>query len=145
MTERIASQIIQSTGTDPLPDPATYEFCFANVTATVGCPNNSTETMPCLRAAPLSAIVAAVNGKPSACKFLPIIDGRFILDYPSTLLREGRFHKVPFIGGHCTDDGSIFVGAPSGITNTTDGFIAALRKRYTTLVCRTRMRSKACY
>ena len=133
-------QIVQSIGTDPLPDPATYEYCFSNVTATVGCPDNSTETMPCLRAAPLSAIVAAINGKPSTCKFLPIIDGSFLPDYPSTLLREGRFHKMPFIGGHCTDDGSIFVGAPSGITNTTDGFIAALRKRYTTLVCRTRAR-----
>ena len=85
--------------------------------------------MPCLRAVPLSAIVAAVNGKPSTCKFLPIIDGSFLPDYPSTLLRESRFHKMPFIGGHCTDDGSIFVGAPSGIINTTDGFIAALRKR----------------
>lgn len=41
---------------------------------------------------------------------------------------------MPFLGGHCTDDGSIFVGAPSGITNTTAGFITALRRRYTTLV-----------
>ncbi|TFY63048.1 hypothetical protein EVJ58_g3474 [Rhodofomes roseus] len=125
--------ITQSIGTDPIPDSTTYEYCFANVAATVGCPDNSTETMPCLRAAPLSAIVAAVNGKPSACKYLPIIDEDFLPDYPSTLIREGKFHKMPFIGGHCTDDGSIFVGAPSGITNTTDGFIAALRKRYTTL------------
>jgi carboxylesterase type B len=104
------------------------------MTATVGCASSNTSTMACLRAAPLSAIVAAVNGKPAACKFLPIIDGGFLPDYPSRLLARGRFHKMPFVGGHCTDDGSIFVGAPSGITNTTDGFVAALRKRYTTLV-----------
>jgi carboxylesterase type B len=98
--------------------------------------------MPCLRAAPLSKIVEAVNGKPSTCKFLPVIDGDFIPDYPSRLLAQGRFYKVPYIGGHCTDDGSIFVGAPSGITNTTAGFIAALRKRYTTLVSALDMRNR---
>jgi carboxylesterase type B len=128
-------QIVQSIGTDPIPSPKEYEACFANVTATIGCPNNSSKTMTCLRAAPLSSIVTAVNGKPSTCKFLPVIDGDFLRDYPSRLLAEGKFHKMPFMGGHCTDDGSIFVGAPSGITNTTAGFISALRRRYTTLVC----------
>jgi hypothetical protein len=40
---------------------------------------------------------------------------------------------MPYVGGHCTDDGSIFVGNPVTFVNTTAGFVAALRKRYTTL------------
>jgi hypothetical protein len=50
------------------------------------------------------------------------------------MLREGRFSKVKFIGGHCTDDGSIFVGNPATFVNTTDGFVAAIKARYTMLV-----------
>lgn len=90
--------------------------------------------MACLRAAPLSAIAAAVNGKPSTCKFLPVIDGSLIPDYPSRSIARGALHKVPFVGGHCTDDGSIFVGNPATFVNTTDGFVAAIKKRYTTIV-----------
>jgi hypothetical protein len=49
-----------------------------------------------MRAAPLANIVAAVNGKPSTCKFLPVIDGKngLIPDYPSRLIAAGRFNKV---------------------------------------------------
>ena len=87
-----------------------------------------------MRAAPLSSIAAAVNNKPSTCKFLPVLDGAFIQDYPSRALARGAFHHIPFLGGQCTDDGSIFVGSPATFVNTTDGFVAALRKRYTTMV-----------
>jgi len=77
--------------------------------------------MTCLRSVPLTAIVTAVNTKPSACKFTPIIDGPdgLIPAHASTLLREGRFHRMPVIAGSTTDDGAGFAGNPTGITNTT--------------------------
>ncbi|EIN04230.1 carboxyesterase [Punctularia strigosozonata HHB-11173 SS5] len=126
--------IAQSIGTDPTPTEAQYESCYANVTAATNCTlSTGADTLACLRAAPLSAIVDAVNTKPSTCKFLPVIDGDLIQDLPSTMLREGRFSKVNFVGGHCTDDGSIFVGDPATFTNTTDGFVSAIKKRYTML------------
>lgn len=74
------------------------QFCYANATTTAGCPSSTYSTaaaqLACLRAAPLASIVAAVNGKPSTCKFLPVIDGGLIPDYPSRLLAAGKFHKV---------------------------------------------------
>lgn len=123
--------ITQSIGTDPIPSVAEYEFCFANVTATVGC--TGTDPLACLRAAPLESIVRAINNKPSTCKFLPVIDGALITDYPSRLVAQGKIQKVDYLGGHCTDDGSIFVGDPAYLANTTEGFVAAIKRRYTTL------------
>ncbi|KZT11579.1 carboxyesterase [Laetiporus sulphureus 93-53] len=128
--------IAESIGMDPFLTSEQYEYCFANATAIAGCTsviNNSSEVMSCMRAAPLSALVAAVNNRPSGCSYLPIVDGSFLPDLPTRLLTRGEFHKMPFIGGHVTDDGSIFVENPADFTNTTEEFMAALRKRYTFL------------
>ncbi|OSX56176.1 hypothetical protein POSPLADRAFT_1160806 [Postia placenta MAD-698-R-SB12] len=128
--------IAQSIGMDPLPIPEEYEHCFANVSASVGClsPTNTSQSiMSCLRAAPLSALVTAINSRPSSCGFLPVVDGMLLPALPSQLIATGRFHRMPFIGGHVTDDGSIFVGDPANFVNTTDGFVASIMKRYTLL------------
>ncbi|PCH36462.1 carboxyesterase [Wolfiporia cocos MD-104 SS10] len=126
--------VAQSIGMDPLPTSEQYEYCFANATSTVNCTSSSNATvMSCLRAAPLSALVDAINNRPSSCGYLPVVDGVFLPDLPSRLLTQGRFHMMPFIGGHVTDDGSIFVGNPADFVNTTEGFVASLRKRYTML------------
>ncbi|EED78189.1 carbohydrate esterase [Postia placenta Mad-698-R] len=108
--------IAQSIGMDPLPIAEEYE-----------------SIMGCLRAAPLSALVTAINSRPSSCGFLPVVDGTILPALPSQLIATGRFHRMPFVGGHVTDDGSIFVGDPANFVNTTDGFVASIMKRYTLL------------
>jgi carboxylesterase type B len=55
--------------------------------------------------------------------FYPTVDGGFLPDAPSTLVRTGRFHKnIPVIVGWNHDDGSIFAD-PS--LNDTAAFISA--------------------
>jgi hypothetical protein len=105
-----------------------------------------------------SRIPCIFPGNRGTCKFLPIIDGDFIPTLPSQAITEGRFAKVrshrlqsryimagvypllfsdpfqvPFIGGHTTNDGSIFVNQPSAITDDAQ-VVASITKRYTYLV-----------
>lgn len=88
--------------------------------------------MPCLRSASVGAIVSAVNNRGN-CKFLPVIDDKFLTDLPSRLITAGKMQKVNFIGGHTTDDGSVFVGDPSLIVSDED-FVNSILKRYNGLV-----------
>jgi carboxylesterase type B len=88
--------------------------------------------MSCLRTASVGAIVSAVNHRVN-CKFLPVIDGTFLTDLPSNLIQAGKMLNVNFIGGHTTDDGSVFVGDPSKIL-TEEDFVKSILKRYTGLV-----------
>jgi carboxylesterase type B len=61
-----------------------------------------------------------------------VIDGDLIRTLPSAALKAGAFAKVPFLGGHTTDDGSIFVGDPAKVT-TDDQVKAAITSRYKSL------------
>lgn len=38
------------------------------------------------------------------------MDGTFLPDLPSHLLRDGRFNAVDILAGHCTNDGRTFAG-----------------------------------
>jgi len=126
--------IAQSIGTDPIPTPDVYEACFGNATQNIGCDGLSgpSDTMTCLRAASVGAIVSAINNR-GGCKFLPVVDGTFLADLPSRLIQAGKLLNVSFIGGHTTDDGSVFVGNPSNIVTEQD-FVNSILKRYTNLV-----------
>ena len=57
------------------------------------------------------AITAAINANPQGY-YSPVVDGPggFLPELPATLITSGNFSSVDFIGGHCTDDGSLFVG-----------------------------------
>jgi len=140
-----SKQIAQSIGTDPVPTPEVYESCFLNVTRHVGCENipGPRETMSCLRSASVGAIVSAVNNRGN-CKYLPVIDGDFLLDLPSRLISAGNMLKVNFMGGHTTNDGSIFVGDPTSIV-TEENFVNSILKRYTGLSEETVDRMKVLY
>lgn len=72
-----------------------------------------------------------------SCKFLPVVDGDLLRSLPSAALKAGAFAKVPYLGGHTTDDGSIFVGEASKIT-TDAQVVAAITSRYKYLVRRSR-------
>ncbi|TFK33991.1 Alpha/Beta hydrolase protein [Crucibulum laeve] len=100
--------IAQSIGFGPTSTEAQVEATFKNAVSFVGCPENS---MSCLRAASIGAIVSAINRTPNG-QFSPIIDGPsgFLPDLPSRLISAGNFNTVDFIGGHCTGDGRTFAG-----------------------------------
>ncbi|KAF8918948.1 Alpha/Beta hydrolase protein [Mucidula mucida] len=123
--------VIQSPGNDPFYTEDHIEECFDAVTKFVGC-DSARNVMSCWRSANIRTIVAAVNNKPSTCKFEPVIDGNYVPGITSSLLAAGKFTKIPILAGHTAQDGSIFVGKPAAVT--TDANIkAAVAKRYTTL------------
>ncbi|KAJ7135504.1 carboxyesterase [Mycena crocata] len=123
--------VIQSAGLDSIYTDSHTELCFGNVTKQVGC-DSASDIVSCLRKASLGSIVSAVNNKPSTCKYLPVIDGNYVVDIPTKLFAAGKFSKVPILAGHCAQDASIFVGKPE--TVITDADVAtAVQKRYTDL------------
>ncbi|WWC65908.1 uncharacterized protein I303_108530 [Kwoniella dejecticola CBS 10117] len=125
--------VLQSIGNDPFPKPETYEQCFGNVTQFVGC-DQSDDVMSCLRNTSVRTLVAAVNHRPQPlCKYLPIVDGTNIVDFPSRLVANGRFSKVPIMAGHMNNDGTTFTGSPTSVTNASSLFTALTASRYTNL------------
>ena len=61
----------------------------------------------------------------------PVIDGDFVVDYPSSQLKSGRFARVPILIGANSDEGTSFGKAmgPGGRgVHTDDEFAASIRK-----------------
>ncbi|EXJ70868.1 uncharacterized protein A1O5_05860 [Cladophialophora psammophila CBS 110553] len=110
----------------PASDPGVTGNATATNTAVVaqlaGCTGtNSSLVLTCLRAIPMVQLLNAVllfentttatqaNGV-SQDLFFPTVDGSYLPDAPSTLIRTGRFHKnIAVITGWNENDGSIFV------------------------------------
>jgi acetylcholinesterase len=46
-----------------------------------------------------------------ACSALasPTVDGDLIPDWPRRLLRDGKFHRIPYITGTAADGGTMFI------------------------------------
>ncbi|KIJ63786.1 hypothetical protein HYDPIDRAFT_155304 [Hydnomerulius pinastri MD-312] len=116
--------VAHSIGFGPTANTTQMEVYFKNVTDAAGCPSSGEEAMGCLRSASLGAIVSAVNHVPTGM-VSPVIDGKFLPDYPSRLIASGNFSTVDFIGGHCTNDGRTFVGG-SPTSFTTDEDVATI-------------------
>ena len=52
---------------------------------------------------------------------VPVVDGAFVPDIPANLIRRGRFSRVDFLAGHCTNDGRTVVAiAPGNFTTNRD-------------------------
>ncbi|KAI0322568.1 Alpha/Beta hydrolase protein [Amylostereum chailletii] len=93
------------------------EAIFSNFTAAVGC-SSSFDALACLRNASVTSIISGIN---SVGPVGPGVDGTFLPDLPSNLLRQGRFSTVEFMGGHCTNDGRTFAnGAPEDFHTNAD-------------------------
>ena len=72
----------------------------------------------------IESIVTGINAI-GVGRIGPTVDGTFIPDLPSRLLRDGRFNTVDLLAGHCTNDGRTFAGGqPSQFV--TDADITAL-------------------
>ncbi|KAM0550227.1 hypothetical protein ACHAPJ_009075 [Fusarium lateritium] len=82
------------------------------------------DSLQCLREVP-SLELAEIVGNVSFPVYLDIVDGDFIQDDRSELVRQGKFVHVPVINGVASDDGDYF--AQKGI-NTTQEWESYLRK-----------------
>ncbi|KAE8379018.1 Alpha/Beta hydrolase protein [Aspergillus bertholletiae] len=75
----------------------------------------ATETIECLRRAPVEALKAAFQQQ----FFFPVIDGEFITDFPSSALKHGRFVKVPLLIGSNLNEGAGYIASGMfGAVNT---------------------------
>ncbi|KAI1360513.1 alpha/beta-hydrolase [Xylaria arbuscula] len=86
-----------------------YNTAVENLTRTVDCYGVS-DPLSCLREVPQDALFAA---HPSVV-WNPLLDGDFLTGYPSQLMPQGKYVKVPILIGANTDEGF----AISGTLNT---------------------------
>lgn len=122
----------------PAADPGVSGNFTVTSTSTVarlaGCTStNSSMALTCLRQLPMPALLQAVlqyenitANQTSQDIFFPTIDGDFIPQAPSALLRKGLFHKnVSVIAGWNYNDGSIFASPLLNTSQAVQGYLAA--------------------
>lgn len=102
----------------------TWESAYASLLHQTNC-DSADDTLRCLREVPADDL-AVILGNVSFPPFLDIIDGDFIQEPRSDLVRQGKFIPVPIINGVATDDGDYF--SQHGI-NTTAEWTAYLRSQ----------------
>ncbi|KAL0578093.1 hypothetical protein V5O48_003911 [Marasmius crinis-equi] len=106
--ERLFSAAIaQSVYRAPTPTPEQQEPLFENFASAAGCgTGDAAAKLACLRKASVSALVnaqeAPFTGPYNA--YHPVVDGKVILGNPSTLVKQGKFAKVPLIVGSTSNE-----------------------------------------
>ena len=94
-----------------------YQPIYDKVVDSVGC-TSAQDTLDCLRQVSYENIYPHLNySNIPGPGWYPVVDGDLMPDFPSVLLREGRFAKVPHIDGINSDEGTITVG---GVVNNDD-------------------------
>ncbi|KZT55556.1 alpha/beta-hydrolase [Calocera cornea HHB12733] len=69
-----------------------------------GCAN-ATDTLSCLRTVPYETFYTAAN---DSHQWQPILDGTFLPEYPTQMLQQGQYVKVPLLMGSNTDECTSF-------------------------------------
>lgn len=100
---------------------AYYAAPVENLTRTVGCwpPSEgwtSSTILPCLRGLDQATLFAAAPTQ----VWNPLVDGRFLTGYPSTLIQQGKYNLVPLLTGTNSDEGTGF--SPTGPDTEEDLF-----------------------
>ncbi|KAI1350517.1 lipase [Xylaria sp. FL0043] len=85
-----------------------YNTAVENLTRTVGCWGASNQ-LACLREVDSATLFAA---HPSVV-WNPLLDGDFLTGYPSQLMQDGKYVKVPLLIGANTDEGFAISGTPN--------------------------------
>lgn len=81
-----------------------YQPIYNNLVAKANCSHHA-DTLECLRAVPYSSLYPLLSG-PGAPKLYPTVDGDIIPDFPTALLKDGRFAHMPHILGTNSDEGT---------------------------------------
>lgn len=92
-----------------------YQPIYDNIVDEVNC-TAAIDTLECLRTVPYETLYPFMYTSVGP-GFYPTVDGDIMPNYPTVLLREGRFAHVPHLYGTNSDEGT--ANAPSGI-NTDD-------------------------
>lgn len=111
----------------------TYVNTMSVADATSCAAKSEEETLLCLRQLPMESLLdATLTLEATLAKasmqdtFYPVVDGDFIPDAPSRLVRAGRFYKnVSTIVGFNYDDGSMFVPVSISSASDSTNFIRA--------------------
>ncbi|KAJ8072052.1 hypothetical protein PM082_015610 [Marasmius tenuissimus] len=98
--ERLFSgAIAQSVYRAPTPTPEQQQPLFENFASTAGCGTGDVKAkLACLRKVDVSTLHWPYNA------FHPVVDGKVIVGNPSTLVKQGKFAKVPLIVGATSND-----------------------------------------
>ncbi|KAF4470782.1 triacylglycerol lipase II precursor [Fusarium albosuccineum] len=107
-------------------DAPSWDKGYASLLKMTDC-QSAKDSLQCLREVP-SLELAEIIGNVPFPVYLDIVDGDFIQDDRSELIRQGKFAHVPVINGAAADDGDFF--AQRGI-NTTAEWEAYLRNEGT--------------
>lgn len=116
----------------PTPPPTwpAYQAAWDAVVAGIGCTGNA-NVFSCVQAAPFELLTAVVLGvaahsplPSSVWPWQPVVDGKFVKDFPSKLTAAGNFAKVPMIMGFTTDEVTYVI--PIGLNISTDAAIIYL-------------------
>jgi len=101
---------------EPLPELAGAESSNQAIVSGLGCAESSdTATAACLRAAPLTSILAEQSSITNAASlaslaaFFPVVDGDFIPQEPILSIALGAYNHVPIIEGTNANEGRLFV------------------------------------
>ena len=87
-----------------------YQPMYMAVVEKAGC-DQEADTLQCLRKLKFDEMNAVFNTSMfngSASSFNPVVDGDLVSKYPSQLLSEGKFVRVPMIIGDNSDEGASF-------------------------------------
>jgi carboxylesterase type B len=87
---------------------------------------SSTDTLDCLRGAPVETLKAAFQG----VSYFPVQDGDMISENPFVALEEGRFIQRPILSGTNTNEGTSFAISEGFRVNSTTEFRTAIARYF---------------
>ncbi|KAF9443305.1 alpha/beta-hydrolase [Macrolepiota fuliginosa MF-IS2] len=115
---------------DPVP-----EQLFSEVVQSTGC-SSATDTLACLRQVDVNVLEQAntnISGSGffGTFLFVPVVDGHFITERPTQLLRQGKVNGQAFLSMTNTFEGANFVNMATAATVQTPTYLANLFPDFT--------------
>ncbi|KAL6712602.1 hypothetical protein ACN47E_000479 [Coniothyrium glycines] len=94
-----------------------YQPIYDNIVNKANC-SEAIDTLDCLRTVPYESMLPLLAAPSQGPGWYPVVDGDVIPNYPTELLRSGRFAHIPHLYGTNSDEGTD--NAPAGgVINTT--------------------------
>jgi len=82
-----------------------YQPLFDRLVATLGCAD-AVDKLDCLRGVPYETVYRAMSSQAPSPGYYPTVDGDILPNFPTELLRTGRFVHVPHLYGSNSDEGT---------------------------------------
>ncbi|KAF1945094.1 alpha/beta-hydrolase [Clathrospora elynae] len=94
-----------------------YQPIYDNIVDKTNC-TDQVDTLDCLRTVPYETMLPLLAAPSQEPGWYPIVDGHIIPNYPTELLKSGRFAHIPHLYGTNSDEGTD--NAPAGSVINTD-------------------------